>query len=355
MRKKVIAVLYGGVSPEHGVSLQSAASVLENLDREKYDPIPVGITRGGDWFHYDGPTECIADGSWEADRDGLTPVTVSLSRWERGLLELRSGCCTPLPIDAAFPVLHGRGGEDGTVQGLFELAGIPVVGCGVLASALGMDKDRAHRLVKIAGVAVPRAVTFERRGTEAALSEISGLALPLYVKPVRAGSSFGITRVMSPEELVPAIERAFAYDTQVTVEEEVPGFEVGCAVMGTEALTVGRADEVELLGGFFGFEEKYGGTGSEIHMPARVSPEKEREIQETAVTIYRALGCSGFARVDMFLTPEGKIVFNEVNTIPGFTAHSRFPNMMKGIGLAFPQVLDRLIGDALGREADAER
>lgn len=347
MSKKTVAVLFGGVSPEHDVSLQSAAGVLENLDREKYDPLPIGITRSGDWLRYDGPVEGVADGSWEADREGLVPVTVSLSRSERGLLELRSGCCTPLPVDIVLPVLHGRNGEDGTVQGLFELAGIPVAGCGVLASALCMDKDRAHRLAARAGVAVPRSAAFTRSGRGAAQGEIDRLTYPLYVKPLRAGSSFGITRIQSPEELGPALEAAFAYDDAVTLEEEVPGFEVGCAILGTEDLTLGRVDEVELTGSFFGFEEKYGGAGSVIHMPARVSPEKEREIQDTAVTVYRALGCAGFARVDMFLTPEGRVVFNEVNTLPGFTAHSRFPAMMRGIGLSFTQVLDRILEAAL--------
>lgn len=351
MTKKTVAVLFGGVSPEHGVSLESAAAVLEHLDRDKYIPLPVGITREGDWYRYDGPTERIAGDTWESDRDGLTPVTVSLSRSNQGFLELRGGCCTPLPVDAAFPVLHGRNGEDGTVQGVMELASIPLVGCGVLASALCMDKDRAHRLVRDAGVAVPRAVTFDRATRDGALARLAALPCPLYVKPLRAGSSFGITRVTAPEELLPAIDAAFAYDTAVTVEEEIPGFEVGCAVVGTDVLTVGRVDEVETAGGFFGFEEKYQGRDAQIHIPARVSPEKEREIQDTAVRIYRALGCSGFARVDMFLTPEGQIVFNEVNTIPGFTAHSRFPRMLEGIGLSFQKVLDLLITDALGPEA----
>ena len=351
MTKKTVAVLFGGVSPEHGVSLESAAAVLENLDRDKVIPLPVGITRAGDWYRYDGPLEKIRSDAWASDSDNLTPVTVSLSRWSRGFLELRGGCCTPLPVDAVFPVLHGRNGEDGTVQGVMELAGIPLVGCGVLASALCMDKDRAHKLAHAAGVAVSRAVTFDKGDRDKAHALLEGLVYPLYVKPLRAGSSFGVTRVAAREELLPAIDRAFSYDTAVTVEEEVPGFEVGCAVMGTQKLAVGRVDEVEVSGGFFGFEEKYQGRNSQVHMPARISPEKEREIQDTAVRIYRALGCAGFARVDMFLTPEGRIVFNEVNTIPGFTAHSRFPRMLEGVGLSLREVLDRLITDALGPEA----
>ena len=224
-------------------------------------------------------------------------------------------------------MLHGKNGEDGTVQGLFELSGIPLVGCGTLASALCMDKDRAHKLVSLAGIAVPKSVVLEKNTTAARQRILDTLSFPVFVKPVRAGSSFGVTRVEDG-----------------TVEEAVPGFEVGCAVLGTDTLTVGRADEIELSGGFFDFEEKYTLKTSRIHMPARVDAATELRIQEAAKTIYRALGCSGFARVDLFLTPSGKLVFNEVNTIPGLTAHSRFPNMMKGIGLSFPQMIDRLLG-----------
>ncbi len=241
-------------------------------------------------------------------------------------------------------MLHGKNGEDGTVQGLFELSGIPLVGCGTLASALCMDKDRAHKLVSLAGIAVPKSVVLEKNTTAARQKILDTLSFPVFVKPVRAGSSFGVTRVESRDALGTAVDAAFRYDSSVIVEEAVPGFEVGCAVLGTDTLTVGRTDEIELSGGFFDFEEKYMLKTSRIHMPARVDAATELRIQETAKTIYRALGCSGFARVDLFLTPSGELVFNEVNTIPGLTAHSRFPNMMKGIGLSFPQMIDRLLG-----------
>lgn len=172
----------------------------------------------------------------------------------------------------------------------------------------------------------------------------SYLTYPLFVKPVRAGSSFGISKITDANALDRAIELAFCYDAEVTVEEAIDGFEVGCAVLGNETLTVGRVDEIELSDGFFDYTEKYTLRTSSIHMPARIPAETEKRIQDAAVVLYRALGCSGFARVDMFCTPSGEIVFNEINTIPGFTAHSRFPNMMKGIGLDFPQMLDTLIG-----------
>lgn len=350
MEKKTIAVIFGGRSTEYGVSLQSAFSVLENLNTEKYDIIMIGITREGDWYRYRGRLENIRDNVWCEDIACLTPVAVSVSRSDRGLLELSTekgdsaGIGALVKVDLVFPVLHGKNGEDGTLQGLFELAGIPVVGCNTLSSALCMDKGRAHALVRTAGVSVPKAVTFRPYEREAALREISRrLSYPLFVKPVRAGSSFGITRVLREADLNAAIETAFEHDGEVTVEEAVKGFEVGCAVLGNEALTVGRVDEIELSEGFFDYTEKYTLKTSRIHMPARIDAQTERRIQETAMTIYRTLGCSGFARVDMFLTPDGEIVFNEVNTIPGCTSHSRYPNMMKGIGLSFPDMLDRLI------------
>lgn len=345
MDKKRIAVIFGGNSAEYEVSLQSACSVLENINRDKFDIFQVGITRSGEWYHYTGKREKIGSNTWFEDSENLFPVAVSQSPSRKGFLEFAGGSCRIINTDLVFPVLHGRNGEDGTLQGLFELAGISVVGCDTLSSAVCMDKDRAHKLVSLTGISVPKSVTFSHSGTEAAVKEIEDrLVYPLFVKPVRAGSSFGITRITEKARLDAAIGLAFEYDTEVIVEEEVNGCEVGCAVLGIDALTVGRVDEIELAGGFFDYTEKYTLKSSKIYMPARVGAEAEKRIQEAAVVIYRALGCSGFARVDMFYTPSGEIVFNEVNTIPGFTSHSRYPNMMKGIGLSFPEMLDRLLG-----------
>lgn len=343
MKKKKIAVIFGGKSTEYEVSLQSAFSVFENLDPAKYDIIPIGITRNGDWYHYKGQYENISNDTWTQDRYNLCPVTVSLSRSQKGLLEQAGDMHSIIPVDLVFPILHGKNGEDGTLQGIFELAGIPLVGCGTLSSALCMDKDRAHKLVSLAGISVPKSVTFSHFNMDAVLSN-ADLTYPLFVKPVRAGSSFGITKVTVQQELKAAIELAFQHDTEVIVEEAIDGFEVGCAVLGTDTLIVGRVDEIELSKGFFDYTEKYTLKTSKIHLPARISPQTEKELQKAAVTIYRTLGCSGFARVDMFLTSSGKILFNEVNTIPGFTSHSRYPNMMKGIGLSFADMLDKLIG-----------
>lgn len=344
MKKKKIAVIFGGRSSEYEVSLQSASAVLENINTEKYDIVKIGITRYGEWFHYTGANKRIRNDTWHRDGSNLKFVAVSPNPLVKGFLELDGDKHSSIGIDFAFPVLHGKNGEDGTIQGLFELAGIPVIGCGTLASALCMDKDRSHKLVKEYGISVPNAVTFNALEKNRALKDIeSSLSFPVFVKPVRAGSSFGITKVKNKAELLDAIDTALKYDDEVTVEETINGFEVGCAVMGINELTVGRVDEIELADGFFDFHEKYNLTTSKIYMPARISEETETRIKTTALKIYRILGCSGFARVDMFLTPKGEIVFNEVNTIPGFTSHSRYPNMMKGVGLSFVDMLDKLI------------
>lgn len=343
MRKRV-AVIFGGHSSEYEVSLQSAFSVLQNMNENKFEVFPVGITREGEWYHYTGGLEQIRDNSWGEEKENLHSVAVSQSRQAPGFLVFDGGRCRRIPVDLVLPVLHGRNGEDGTLQGLFELAGIPVAGCGTLSSAICMDKDRAHKLVSLAGIAVPKAVAFRQADQEAACRKVKeSLSCPLFVKPLRAGSSLGITRITKMQELFSAVEFAFTYDTEVIVEEEVDGSEVGCAILGDEVLTVGRVDEVALSGSFFDYTEKYTLQSSRIYMPARVERKTEERIQETAVAIYRTLGCSGFARVDMFYTSSGEIVFNEVNTIPGFTAHSRYPNMMKGIGLSFTEVLDKLL------------
>lgn len=345
MQKKTIAIIFGGNSTEYEVSLQSVTSVFENIDYEKYNIVPIGITRAGDWFHFTGDLKKVTDNTWFTDVDNLYPVIVSQNRSMKGFMELVDNQYRLIDVDLAFPMLHGKNGEDGTVQGLFELAGIPFVGCDTLSSALCMDKDRAHKLVGLAGIAVPKAVTFKSHEKDAALLEINtNLSYPLFVKPVRAGSSFGITKISDKSELEVAVNLAFEHDTEVIVEENIEGFEVGCAVLGIDEVIVGRVDEIELSQGFFDFTEKYTLKSSSIHMPARLDAETEKRIQETAIQIYKTLGCSGFSRVDMFYTPSGEIVFNEVNTIPGFTSHSRYPNMMKGIGLSFAQMLEKLIG-----------
>ena len=347
MERLRILVLFGGCSSEHEVSLQSAHGVLTHMDTERYCPIPVGITREGAWYVYTGPLDAIPGGRWQREA-ACVPCTLRLDRGNRALV-LLDGSGREVAFDLAFPVLHGRNGEDGTVQGALELAGVPLIGCGTLSSALCMDKDRAHKLAALAGVRVPRSRLFpEDCAFEELRTAAETLGWPLFVKPVRAGSSFGVSRVEGPEQLDGAVRAALAYDRRVLLEEAVSGFEVGCAVLGSEELTVGLVDEIQLSGGFFDFEEKYTLKTSAIHCPARIPPEAAARVQEAARTIFRALDCRGFARVDLFLTPEGALLFNEVNTIPGFTPHSRYPTMMQGAGLDFTSLVSRMIRLGVG-------
>lgn len=347
--KKKIAVLFGGCSPEYGVSLQSAYAVINHIDKDKYTPVLIGITKQGDWYCFDGDIEKIPADTWYSSVD-CVPVVVSPNRSEHALLKITDNVIEKIHIAAAFPVLHGKNGEDGTVQGMFELAGIPIVGCGVLSSALCMDKDRAHKLAHAAGVAVPHSYVLEKNmDAGIALSQAEEIGYPLFVKPIKAGSSFGVTKVSDRNDLPVAIKLAFEYDNKVIIEENITGFEVGCAVMGNDSLTVGEVDEIELADGFFDFTEKYTLKTSAIHVPARINVAAAKRIKQTAQKIYKVLDCRGFARVDMFLSASGEIVFNEVNTIPGFTTHSRFPNMLKAVGMSFDQVISTAIEQAVGK------
>lgn len=346
-RKKKIAVIFGGCSPEYGVSLQSAYAVISHMDKEKYMPVLIGITKKGDWYCFDGNIENILSDTWHTSID-CVPVAVLPDRSEHALLKYTNNRIEKVCIDAAFPVLHGKNGEDGTVQGMFELAGIPVIGCGLLSSALCMDKDRAHKLAHVAGVTVPRScVLTKNMAAGEALSKAEEIGYPLFVKPIKAGSSFGITKVFDRHDLPAAIKLAFEYDDKAIIEENIPGFEVGCAIMGDDTLMVGQVDEIELTDGFFDFTEKYTLKTSAIHVPARIDEATAKRVKETAQKIYRVLDCRGFARVDMFISSSGEIVFNEVNTIPGFTTHSRFPNMLKAVGMSFEQVISTAIETAV--------
>ena len=346
-QRKRIAILFGGCSPEYGVSLQSAYSVITHLDREKYEPVLIGISNAGDWSQYVGEIEKILIDTWCNEEDCI-PVVVSPNRTVHGIVTIKNGKIRETHIDAVFPVLHGKNGEDGTVQGMFELAGIPVVGCGVLSSALCMDKDRAHKLVQAAGISVPQSFVLQGGGdAETAIRQAERIGYPLFVKPVGAGSSYGITKVTGWNQLPEALKLAFSYDSTVIVEECISGFEVGCAVLENDGFVVGEVDEIELENGFFDFTEKYTLKTSSIHVPARISAEKAGEIKETAKLIFKTLDCRGFARVDMFLDDTGRIVFNEVNTIPGFTTRSRFPNMMKAAGISLEQVISMAVDRAV--------
>lgn len=347
MEKLSIGIIFGGASSEYGVSLQSASAVIRNLNKDRYQPVLIGISQQGQWFYYEGDIEHILADTW-CKPTYCKSALISPDKRERALIVLEERTYKKIHLDAVFPILHGKNGEDGTVQGMVELAGIPLVGCKTLSSALCMDKDRAHKLARMAGVEVPQALVINSP-LETVYAKQFGecIGYPLFVKPVKAGSSYGVAKVTKEADLIPSILEAFRYDNQVIIEENIDGFEVGCAIIGKDELVVGEVDEIELSGGFFDFTEKYTLKTSAIHVPARISKETAESIKETAKKIYRALDCSGFARVDMFWATDGRIIFNEVNTIPGFTEHSRYPGMLKAAGISFTQLLDTLIKQAV--------
>ena len=342
MQKKNIAILFGGCSSEYAISLQSAYAVLTHMDTQQYQPICIGITKQGHWLLYEGDFCHLLDDTWQ-QQTACTPAILSPDRVERGILAFRSEIPDQITIDAAFPILHGKNGEDGTIQGLLELAGIPIIGCGVLASALGMDKDLSHTLAQAAGVAAPNSIVLYETDKSIALQRCQGLCYPLFVKPAREGSSFGITKVETSDQLLPAIDQAFRYDHKIVIEENVPGFEVGCAILGSgNQLIIGEVDEIQLTQGWLDYQEKYQERTAQVFVPARIPAETADRIKAAAVAIYQALQCSGFARVDLFLTPQNQIVFNEINTTPGLTTHSRYPNMLAAAGISFEEMLQRL-------------
>lgn len=352
--KKKVAVLFGGCSSEYEVSLQSAYSVIENINTDKYEVVLVGINRSGEWYLFEEHIERIKDNTWEEVSN--KKVTISVSREDHGLIIFEDNKIEKLRLDAVFPVLHGKNGEDGTIQGLCELAGIPVVGCDMLSSSLCMDKQLAHDVVAKVGVKVPKGIVIDKNVTEEkVLEEIRELNFPLYIKPMKSGSSFGITKVEDISEVYDAVILAFNHDSTVIIEENIEGFEVGCAILGNgEDIIIGAVDEIELSKGFFDFTEKYTLKSSKIHMPARIDDEIANRVKEEAVKIYKALKCKNFARVDMFLTPNEEIVFNEVNTIPGCTSHSRYPNMLKGVGISFDEFINKAIGMVIEDESNIE-
>ncbi|WP_410610120.1 D-alanine--(R)-lactate ligase [Amycolatopsis sp. lyj-109] len=333
MAKVRLGIIFGGGSEEHPVSVKSAQEVAKHLDTRKYAPIWVGITKAGAWKLCDGP-----EAGWE---DGRT-VVLSPDRSVPGLLVLEEGKYETIELDVVLPVLHGKLGEDGAIQGLLELSGLPYAGCDVQSSALCMDKSLAYVVARSAGIATPNFRTV-RVG-----EDVEGLTYPVFVKPARSGSSFGVSKVSGADELAAAIATAAQYDSKVLIEEAVAGSEVGCAILGRgPELFAGELDRIALSHGFFRIHQEdtpeSGSENSTPVVPADIPADIRARVQETAKAIYRALGCGGLARVDMFLTDDGTVVLNEVNTLPGLTSYSRYPRMMAAAGVPLPDLIDRIV------------
>lgn len=349
-----LAILFGGLSSEHDISCLSAASVLRNLDKEKYRVYAVGITTEGEWFHYpEADPDKIENGTWIGEK--LRHVVLSPDRVTHGLIVLHeSGVPETIRLDCVFPVLHGFGGEDGTVQGLLTLSGIPFVGCGVSASANCMDKSLTKIAAQQAGVRqavfyLAKRADFRHDAQHVAHETERALGrFPVFVKPCSSGSSVGVTRADDRASLLESLEEAFKWDEKVLVEELIDGHEIEVAVLGNESPVASTVGEIAPTQDFYTFDAKYNDATSALYIPAHIPEEARERARENAIRVYRALGCRGLSRVDFFCTYQGnEIVFNEINTIPGFTSISMYPKLFAEDGIPYPRLLDKLIELAL--------
>lgn len=352
MEKLSVCILFGGVSPEHEVSLRSAESVLNNIDKNKYNIFPVGITKGGEWILYGGREYAdLPSGKWQQHPDNCR-VALSPVRGQ-GLLRFEGDCVVQERIDVVYPVLHGENGEDGSVQGLMQLAGIPCVGPHVAASAVAMDKTLTKLVADHAGV-TQAAWQLVRSGDmgsrmEKTLDSLEArFRYPVFVKPAGTGSSVGVSKACDREDLRSALLAAGRYDDKVLVEEFIRGREVEVAVMGNDSPVASVCGEIDSGAEFYDYDAKYITDTSVAYIPARIPEDVAETVRDTAVKIYKAIGCQGLSRVDFFVTwQENKVVFNEINTLPGFTSISMYPKLFGASGIPYPQLIDQLIALAL--------
>lgn len=352
--KTKLAIMFGGKSDEYSVSLHSAAAIIKNVPEELFDVTLVGITKDGKWFLYEGDVDKINDDTWH--RESLNPVLLNMGNDFKGLVKLNEndGTFDKIEIDCVFPVLHGRNGEDGTIQGLCQMAGVPFVGCDMTSSAVGMDKEFTHAICEYAGIKTAPfivAVNSSRLNVKKLYDEAyEKFSLPMFIKPANNGSSLGTSKVRNYDEFEKGIMEALQYDSKAVVEKAIEGFEIGCAVVGNDELTIGEVDEIDTKNDFFDYVEKYSQKNSKIYCPARISDDLKKKAKQVAEKTYRAMGCKGMTRVDMFLTPENEIYLNEINTIPGLTDVSRYPTMLKKIGIEYRDLIVRLVELAMEQD-----
>ena len=348
MKKLSVCVLFGGISPEHDVSLRSAESVLNNMDPEKYNIFPVGITKEGDWILYNSTDYSkLPGGQWLENptnrRAAISPVR------GQGLLSFEGDCVVRERIDVVFPVLHGENGEDGAMQGLLQMAGIPYVGPHVSASAVAMDKTLTKLVADQAGVTqaawhLVRNSDLDNHMNQALDALEQKFAYPMFVKPAGTGSSVGVSKAADREQLRMALLEAGTYDEKILVEEFIHGREVEVAVMGNSSPVASECGEIDSGAEFYDYEAKYITDTSVAYIPARISEEVAEQVRDSAVKIYKAIGCQGLSRVDFFVTYEdNRVVFNEINTLPGFTSISMFPKLFAASGIPYAQLIDELL------------
>ena len=351
LKKLSVCILFGGVSSEHEVSLRSAESVLNHIDKDKYNIFPVGITKDGDWILFGGKDYgMLPAGTWqnceENRRAAISPVR------GQGLLSFENDCVVRERIDVVSPVMHGENCEDGAIQGLLQIAGIPYVGPHVAASAACMDKTITKLIASQAGVrqADWQLVTREgfARSRAAVLDAVEAkFPYPVVVKPAGTGSSVGVAKAQGREALEAAIEAALKYDRKVLVEEFIRGQEVEVAVLGNENPFASVCGEIDSGAEFYDYEAKYISDSARLYIPARIAEQTAEQVREQAVRVYTAMGCRGLSRVDFFVTPDGGTVFNEINTIPGFTSISMYPKLFEASGIPYSELIDDLIALAL--------
>ena len=351
MKKLSVCILFGGISPEHEVSLRSAESILNNIDHEKYNVFPVGITKDGDWILFGGTDySMLPAGTWQ-DYDGNRRAAISPVHGQ-GLLSFENDCVVRERIDVVFPIIHGATGEDGAIQGLLEVAGIPYVGSHVTASAVCMDKCMTKLVADQAQVKQADWLLVTRcaydHDQEAIRSAIeSKFSYPVFVKPAGTGSSVGVYKVKHRDDLFAALEGALAFDPKVLVEEFIDGQEVECAVIGNNTPMASVCGEIDSGADFYDYDAKYVTDSSNLYIPARISEEAQETVRNAAVRIYEAIGCSGMSRVDFFVKKDGSVVFNEINNVPGFTSISMYPKLFAASGIPYSQLIDQLLELAL--------
>ena len=351
MGKLNVCILFGGISPEHEVSLRSAESVLNHIDKDKYNILPVGITKAGQWIYFGGTDySMLPAGTW-MDCPGNCPAAISPVRGQ-GLLRFDADTVTAAPIDVAFPVLHGENGEDGAMQGLLQMAGIPYVGPHVSASAVAMDKTLTKLVIDKEGIPqaaweLVRADELEEKLEAIVASLEARFAYPMFVKPAGTGSSVGVSKAANREKLKAALTAAAKFDSKILVEEFIKGKEIEVAVLGNREPVASVCGEIDAGAEFYDYDAKYLTDTSTAYIPARISGDLQEQIREAAVRVFRAVGCQGLSRVDFFATEDERLVFNEINTIPGFTSISMYPKLFEASGIPYGTLIDELLKLAL--------
>lgn len=348
MSKVTVALLFGGQSSEHEISKISALTIAKNLSKEKYTILPIYITEKGGWKIYDGAIENIVNTDWETY---ATTAIISPDAHHRGIIRIVGDKFRILPIDVAIPVIHGKGGEDGTIQGLLELAKIPYVGCGLLSSAVCMDKVYTKIIAKSIGIKQAKYKVVEKYELvgDAKCKKIydsieKALSYPVFIKPSSAGSSKGITKANNRDELISGINLAKIHDTKIIIEENINGREVECAILGNHDASASVVGEILPATDFYDFDAKYNNQDSKTVIPANIDDKTSKTIQKNAIKIFKALDGRGLSRVDFFIENEtNNIIFNEINTFPGFTSISMYPMLLSSMGLELPRLLDKLI------------